>query len=67
MAKKATQKVTKGQIFRALGLAANMKGASYGGEWFANSGDYIVSKSPTTGEVLAKIEQASAKDYNLVM
>ncbi len=67
MAKKAQKTVTKSQIFRALGLTARMKGANFGGEWFANSDDYIVSISPTTGEVLAKIEQASTKDYQLVM
>jgi len=67
MAKKAQTMMTKSQIFKALGLKAKMKGASFGGEWFANSGEYIVPVSPTTGEVLAKIEQANAKDYNLVM
>jgi aldehyde dehydrogenase (NAD+) len=67
MAKKTQNLVTKAQIFRALGLTAKMKGASVGGEWFANSGDFLVSKNPTTGEVLAKIEQASAKDYDKVM
>ncbi|MEN8008246.1 MAG: aldehyde dehydrogenase family protein [Candidatus Krumholzibacteriota bacterium] len=67
MAKKTTKMVTKNQIFRALGLKSKMKGASFGGEWFADSGDYITSKNPTTGEVLAKIEQASAKDYDKVM
>ena len=44
-----------------------MKGANCGGEWFANSKDYITSVNPTTGEVLARIEQASAKDYDKVM
>jgi len=67
MAKKTQKMVTKNQIFRALGLQARMKGANCGGEWFANSKDYIVSQNPTTGEVLAKIEQANAKDYDLVM
>ena len=67
MAKKTEKMVTKNQIFRALGLKARMKGANFGGEWFANSKDYIVSTNPTTGEVLAKIEQASPKDYDLVM
>jgi aldehyde dehydrogenase (NAD+) len=55
------QEMTK--LFRSLGLSKTMKGASIGGEWFANSGDYLESRSPTTGEVLAKVEQASAKDY----
>jgi aldehyde dehydrogenase (NAD+) len=63
----ATKKITKNAIFKALGLKAKMKGASFGGEWFADSKDYLVSTSPTTGEVLAKIEQASTKDYEKVM
>ena len=61
------KKITKNQIFRALGLKSKMKGASCGGEWFANSKDYIKSYSPTTGELLSTIEQASTKDYDLVM
>jgi len=60
-------KMTKNRIFRALGLKSKMKGASYGGEWFADSNDFITSANPTTGEVLARIEQASAKDYDKVM
>ncbi|MCP4574371.1 MAG: aldehyde dehydrogenase family protein [bacterium] len=60
-------KIAKTGIFRALGLKAKMKGANYGGEWFATSGDYITSRNPTDGKVLAKIEQASPKDYDKVM
>jgi len=67
MAKKTQQTVTKNQIFRALGLKARLKGANCGGEWFASSNDFITSLNPTTGEVLAKVEQASSKDYDLVM
>ncbi len=67
MAKKTQKLVTKNQIFKALGLKAKMKGASFGGDWFADSGDYLTSVNPATGEVLAKIEQASAKDYDKVM
>ena len=67
MAKKAQKLVTKNQIFRALGLTAKMKGANVGGDWFADSGDFLVSKNPTNGEVLSRIEQASAKDYDKVM
>ncbi len=65
--KKTANVVSKNQIFRALGLKARMKGASFGGEWFADSGDYLKSINPTTGEVLARIEQASAADYAKVM
>jgi aldehyde dehydrogenase (NAD+) len=53
----------KSKIFRALGLAARMKGASTGGEWFASSGDMIEVRSPTTGELLSRVEQASEEDF----
>jgi L-aminoadipate-semialdehyde dehydrogenase len=59
--------ITKNQIFRALGLKSRMKGANCGGEWFAESKDFITSFNPTNGEVLARIEQASGQDYNKVM
>ncbi len=61
------KKITKNQIFRALGLKSKMKGANCGGEWFASSKDYLESYSPTTGELLGKIEQTSPKDYDLIM
>ena len=56
-----------GKLFRSLGLSRTMKGTSVGGEWFADSGDYLESRNPTTGEVLAKVEQASARDYAEMM
>ncbi len=59
--------MTKARIFRSLGLSKNMKGVNVGGEWFASSGDYLESRNPTTGEVLARVEQASAKDYARMM
>ncbi len=59
--------MTKNKIFRELGLKANLSGASTGGEWFASSGDKLEVKSPTTGERLARIEMASAADYQKVM
>ncbi|MBU2502441.1 aldehyde dehydrogenase family protein [bacterium] len=65
--KSSAKTVSKAQIFRALGLSARMKGASTGGAWFADSKDFLESVNPTTGEVLARIEQASAKDYDKVM
>ena len=67
MAKKTQKLVTKSQIFRVLGLKAKMKGANCGGQWFADSKDFITSVNPANGEVLARIEQASAKDYDKVM
>jgi len=60
-------KTTKAGIFRSLGLSKSMKGCSVGGEWFASSGDYLEVRNPTTGEVLSKVEQASAQDYARLM
>ena len=57
----------KNKIFRALGLKSKLKGANCGGEWYANSGDFIVVKSPTSGELLSRIEQASSADYEKMM
>ncbi len=59
--------MTRNKIFRELGLKANLSGASTGGAWFASSGDKLEVKSPTTGERLARIEMASAADYQKVM
>jgi len=60
-------KMTKAKIFRELGLKARLKGACVGGEWFATSKDVLEVHSPTTGELLAKVEQAGAADYEKVM
>jgi aldehyde dehydrogenase (NAD+) len=57
----------KDRIFNALGLQAALSGASYGDQWFASSGDWIEVHSPTTGELLAKVEQASEADYDTVV
>ncbi len=56
-------KMTKAKIFRALGLTKTMKGANSGGKWYASSGDLLDVHNPTNGELLARVEQASAKDY----
>jgi len=53
-------------IFESLGLGPSLKGASLGDEWFASSKDFIQVKSPTTGELLAQVEQASEADYEQV-
>jgi aldehyde dehydrogenase (NAD+) len=57
----------KDGIFNSLGLQAALSGASYGDRWFASSGDWIEVHSPTSGELLAKVEQASEADYNTVV
>ena len=59
--------MNKAKIFRELGLKARMDGANCGGQWFATSNDVIEVHSPTTGELLGKVTQASAADYAKVM
>ncbi len=59
--------MNKAQIFRELGLKAKVGGANCGGEWFATGKDVIEVHSPTTGELLGKITQCSAADYQKVM
>jgi aldehyde dehydrogenase (NAD+) len=60
-------KMTKTKIFRDLGLSAKQKGANYGGKWFATSKQPLEVRSPSSGELLATVEQASARDYERVM
>ncbi len=64
---KAQPSLDKARIFKALGLSAKLKGANCGGQWFASSGDYLESRNPTNGELLARIEQADNADYAKVM
>jgi aldehyde dehydrogenase (NAD+) len=58
---------SKKRIFKELGLAAKQKGANYGGEWFATSKELLEVRSPTSGQLLATVEQAGARDYARVM
>jgi aldehyde dehydrogenase (NAD+) len=58
---------TKTRIFRELGLKAAMGGASTGSDWFATGQDVLESRNPATGELLGKITQASAEDYERVL
>jgi aldehyde dehydrogenase (NAD+) len=55
------------KLFKALGLKSRMDGASCGGDWFASSSDWLEVHSPTTGDLLAKIQQAGEVDYAKLM
>ncbi len=57
----------KRDLFEMLGLEARLKGASCGGDWFAAGGDLLEVCNPTTGETLARVEQAGEADYAKVM
>jgi L-aminoadipate-semialdehyde dehydrogenase len=45
-----------------LGLAAENPGA-YDGRWRETRGAWLESRSPTTGETIGRVRQASAEDY----
>ncbi|NWG12096.1 MAG: aldehyde dehydrogenase family protein [Acidobacteria bacterium] len=57
----------KHDLFEMLGLETRLKGAGCGREWFATSGDYLDVCSPTSGELLARVEQAGEADYARAM
>jgi len=60
-------KTDHNKIFKSLGLKPRMKGANCGDDWFSSGGDWLEVHSPTTGELLARIEQANEADYNRVV
>ena len=51
----------------SLGIQPRMKGASTGGAWFSEGGGELESRSPASGEVLARVDQASEADYERLM
>ena len=55
------------RIFRTLGIRPRPKGAGCGGEWFAAGGGRLEVRSPTTGELLAEVDQAAEADYARIM
>ncbi len=57
----------RNSLFRSLGLKPRLAGTSCGAEWFAGSGDHLEIHSPTTGELLGRVEQAGEADYNRMM
>jgi aldehyde dehydrogenase (NAD+) len=57
--------VTRDEIFAELGLTDVNPGA-YAGEWLAPEGPRIDVASPTTGEVIGSVAQATAAQYDQV-
>ena len=49
-------------FLQELGIGEENPGV-YNGEWLAGSGGVIESKNPATGEVIARVRQASADEY----
>ena len=57
---------TLNETLSTLGVAATSRGA-HGGAWLDTRGPELVSHNPATGEVLGRVLQASADDYETVV
>jgi aldehyde dehydrogenase (NAD+) len=55
-----------GALLERLGLAPVQSGAGHA-RWLDTHGDELVSTNPATGEVLGRVRQATAEDYELVV
>ena len=53
-------------FLRELGIEGNNSGA-YAGEWLECTGKVLESRSPSTGELIARVHQASATEYDRCM
>jgi len=58
----ATAVQSASSILKELGLSRDNPGA-YAGKWLATKGEWLESVNPATGEVIARVRQATAKDY----
>ena len=53
-------------FLKELGIEAENSGA-YAGEWLKTQGPLLESVDPATGQLIAKVRQATAEDYERVM
>jgi aldehyde dehydrogenase (NAD+) len=53
---------TTAPFLSELGIAADNSGA-YAGEWLACKGEWLASRDPSTGQVIARVRQATAAEY----
>lgn len=61
------RKVNIPEIFKKLGLSELNKGVSTGAEWFETKGNITSSFSPIDGKEIAKVQNATLDDYEMVM
>jgi aldehyde dehydrogenase (NAD+) len=57
-----TETMTRKDFLKDLGLAGTNPGA-YAGRWLSCSGPVLESRDPSTGEVIARVQQATRSDY----
>jgi aldehyde dehydrogenase (NAD+) len=55
------------EVLNRLGIQEVNKGASTGCEWFNTTGDFIESYSPVDGKLIAKVQQGTADDYEIII
>ena len=55
-----------GALLERLGIRPVNSGASHG-EWLTTAGPELVSTNPATGEPIARVRQATAADYEMVV
>lgn len=55
------------EVLNKLGIKDVNKGASTGYEWFDTKGEFIESYSPVDGKLIAKIQQGTEKDYEVII
>ncbi|MCB9916563.1 MAG: aldehyde dehydrogenase family protein [Planctomycetes bacterium] len=53
-------------FLKDLGIS-DLNSGAYNGQWLETTGEVIESKNPATGEVLAKVRQASEAEYEACM
>ena len=62
-----SEKYNVQEVLDSLGIKEVNNGACTGVEWIETNGKEVESYCPATGELLAKVKQASWDDYELVM
>ena len=55
------------EVLKTLGIQPVNRGASTGTVWLDTKGEDIESYSPAEGALIAKIKQATAADYEIIM
>ncbi len=53
-------------FLKQLGISGDQSGA-YAGTWLKTTGDWLETKNPSTGEVIGRVQQATAAEYAQVV
>ena len=54
------------EFLKQLGISGDQSGA-YAGTWLETSGPWLETKNPSTGEVIGRVQQATAAEYGQVV